>query len=422
MFLITTSAGGQGITLTAANTVIIYDSAYNPQQDAQAIARAHRIGQTQEVTIYRFVADHTYEEKMVKIAGMKQGLDAVLLSNLSSGMLNAKEAKVIEKMLKEGAMALLEHGEQGDADAEALQGQSIFEILDKRSSKRILTSACQKGDVFSKVTIDSTAAVGQDAELTWEALLPEAVAQHERALKEAQLGQVVGPRIRKAINYNLTALGKRGANDADDEDYNAEEEAAASVQKVLRVVFALWALVLGGHVVELGGVDWTTDAWRCWCSGINFAENLAEKPTSQSNQSRCSQSKPKSASKGADGPRSWTKAEIKALEDALVCFGMGRPDRLQAAVPRRSADEIDGGIEVLMQIIRAYANMPKLPSNKENLMFGHPKWDAELPEGVTVPPSMHKVCALAEVPQLAMCVLLMVVYYVVVLVHMQYVT
>lgn len=229
VFLITTSAGGQGITLTAANTVIIYDSAYNPQQDAQAIARAHRIGQTQEVTIYRFVADHTYEENMFKIAGMKQGLDAVLLSNLSSSTLNTKEAKVIEKMLKEGAMALLEHGEQGDADAEALQGQSIFEILDKRSSKRILTSACQDGDVFSKVTIDSTAAVGQDAELSWEALLPEAVAQHQRALKDAQQGHIVGPRIRKAINYNLANMGKRAPGDTDDQDYTAEEEEPAKV-------------------------------------------------------------------------------------------------------------------------------------------------------------------------------------------------
>ncbi len=45
---------------------------------------------------------------MVKIASMKQGLDAVLLSNLSSGQLNASDAKVMEKMLKEGAMALLE--------------------------------------------------------------------------------------------------------------------------------------------------------------------------------------------------------------------------------------------------------------------------------------------------------------------------
>lgn len=55
-FLLSTKAGGQGITLTAADTVILYDSDWNPQNDVQAMARAHRIGQTKEVTIYRLVS------------------------------------------------------------------------------------------------------------------------------------------------------------------------------------------------------------------------------------------------------------------------------------------------------------------------------------------------------------------------------
>lgn len=55
-FLLSTKAGGQGITLTAADTIILYDSDWNPQNDIQAMARAHRIGQTKEVTIYRLVS------------------------------------------------------------------------------------------------------------------------------------------------------------------------------------------------------------------------------------------------------------------------------------------------------------------------------------------------------------------------------
>ena len=55
-FLLSTKAGGQGITLTAADTIIIYDSDWNPQNDIQAMARAHRIGQTNEVTIYRLIS------------------------------------------------------------------------------------------------------------------------------------------------------------------------------------------------------------------------------------------------------------------------------------------------------------------------------------------------------------------------------
>jgi SNF2 family DNA or RNA helicase len=54
-FLLSTKAGGQGITLTAADTIILYDSDWNPQNDIQAMARAHRIGQKKEVTIYRLI-------------------------------------------------------------------------------------------------------------------------------------------------------------------------------------------------------------------------------------------------------------------------------------------------------------------------------------------------------------------------------
>jgi hypothetical protein len=55
VFLLSTRAGGQGITLTSADTVIIYDSDWNPQNDLQAMARCHRIGQEREVTVYRLV-------------------------------------------------------------------------------------------------------------------------------------------------------------------------------------------------------------------------------------------------------------------------------------------------------------------------------------------------------------------------------
>ena len=59
-FLLSTKAGGQGITLTAADTIVLYDSDWNPQNDLQAMARAHRIGQTNEVTIYRLVTKVRY--------------------------------------------------------------------------------------------------------------------------------------------------------------------------------------------------------------------------------------------------------------------------------------------------------------------------------------------------------------------------
>src|SRR5689334_5831471 len=60
-FLLSTHAGGLGLNLTSADTVILFDSDWNPQNDIQAQARCHRIGQTKSVKIYRFLTTGTYE-------------------------------------------------------------------------------------------------------------------------------------------------------------------------------------------------------------------------------------------------------------------------------------------------------------------------------------------------------------------------
>ena len=64
VFLISTGAGGEGITLTAANKVIIFDPNWNPARDLQAQDRAYRMGQRREVNVYRFISAGTIEEKL----------------------------------------------------------------------------------------------------------------------------------------------------------------------------------------------------------------------------------------------------------------------------------------------------------------------------------------------------------------------
>lgn len=66
VFLLSTRAGGLGINLTAADTVIIYDSDWNPQMDLQAMDRAHRIGQKNLVNVYRLITENTIEEKIIE--------------------------------------------------------------------------------------------------------------------------------------------------------------------------------------------------------------------------------------------------------------------------------------------------------------------------------------------------------------------
>merc|ERR1719410_2175411 len=75
VFLLSTRAGGLGINLTAADTCIIYDSDWNPQQDLQAQDRCHRIGQTKPVMIYRMVTANTIDQKIVERAAAKRKLE-----------------------------------------------------------------------------------------------------------------------------------------------------------------------------------------------------------------------------------------------------------------------------------------------------------------------------------------------------------
>jgi SNF2 family DNA or RNA helicase len=74
MFLINTKAGGCGLNLTGADTVIFYDHDWNPASDDQAADRAHRIGQTKPVTVYKLVSKGTIEEKILKRQALKKNL------------------------------------------------------------------------------------------------------------------------------------------------------------------------------------------------------------------------------------------------------------------------------------------------------------------------------------------------------------
>ncbi|XP_006456421.1 hypothetical protein AGABI2DRAFT_181051 [Agaricus bisporus var. bisporus H97] len=80
IFLLSTRAGGLGINLTAADSVIFYDQDWNPQMDAQAQDRAHRIGQTKPVLVYRLVSAHTIEDKIMERATEKKKLEALVIA------------------------------------------------------------------------------------------------------------------------------------------------------------------------------------------------------------------------------------------------------------------------------------------------------------------------------------------------------
>ena len=85
VFLLSTRAGGLGINLTSADTVIFYDSDWNPTIDSQAMDRAHRLGQTRQVTVYRLITHGTVEERIRKRALQKEEVQRVVIQGGAGG-------------------------------------------------------------------------------------------------------------------------------------------------------------------------------------------------------------------------------------------------------------------------------------------------------------------------------------------------
>lgn len=104
VFLLTTRAGGLGINLTTADIVILYDSDWNPQADLQAMDRAHRIGQTKEVKVYRFVTENAIEEKVLERAAQKLRLDQLVIQQ-GRAQIAAKAAANKDELL-----SMIQHG------------------------------------------------------------------------------------------------------------------------------------------------------------------------------------------------------------------------------------------------------------------------------------------------------------------------
>ncbi|AQK73658.1 Protein PHOTOPERIOD-INDEPENDENT EARLY FLOWERING 1 [Zea mays] len=95
LFILSTRSGGVGINLVGADTVIFYDSDWNPAMDQQAQDRCHRIGQTREVHIYRLISESTIEENILKKANQKRALDDLVIQR---GSYNTEFFKKLDPM------------------------------------------------------------------------------------------------------------------------------------------------------------------------------------------------------------------------------------------------------------------------------------------------------------------------------------
>jgi len=113
LFLLTTRAGGLGINLTTADIVVIFDSDWNPQADLQAMDRAHRIGQTKQVVVFRFVTENAIEEKVLERAAQKLRLDQLVIQQ-GRAQQEAKKAASKDELLN-----MIQHGAEEVFEANA---------------------------------------------------------------------------------------------------------------------------------------------------------------------------------------------------------------------------------------------------------------------------------------------------------------
>ncbi len=116
---------------------IIFDSDWNPQNDIQAQARCHRIGQTRDVMIYRLITSRSFEQEMFDRASRKLGLEQAVLGTFGQDNEEDKPSqKEMEQLLKKGAYALLD--DENDEIGNQFCADDIENILAKRTRTRVV--------------------------------------------------------------------------------------------------------------------------------------------------------------------------------------------------------------------------------------------------------------------------------------------
>ncbi|KAH0790123.1 SNF2 family N-terminal domain containing protein [Histomonas meleagridis] len=187
IFLLCTKAGGMGINLTAADTVIIYDSDWNPQNDLQAESRCHRIGQKSKVKVYRLVTRGTYELEMLDRASKKLGLDHALLDggDISSSQ-KPLAAQEVEKLLRRGVYDL---ANEDETEIDNFCSEDIDQILERRS-KSLIHNEITGDSIFNKATFNAeNDELDLNAKDFWSKALPQLRFSSEELLPERRCKQ-----------------------------------------------------------------------------------------------------------------------------------------------------------------------------------------------------------------------------------------
>ncbi|XP_065200189.1 chromodomain-helicase-DNA-binding protein Mi-2 homolog isoform X2 [Planococcus citri] len=244
VFLLSTRAGGLGINLATADTVIIYDSDWNPHNDIQAFSRAHRIGQANKVMIYRFVTRNSVEERVTQVAKRKMMLThLVVRPGMGSKQTNFTKQE-LDDILRFGTEELFKEEEGKGDEAIHYDDKAVEDLLDRTkmgieqkenwsneylSSFKVASYVTKEEEEEEEV---GTEVIKQEAENTdpayWVKLLRHHYEQQQEDISRT-LGK--GKRVRKQVNYNDGGIVDRNDDQTWQEnlsDYNNSDFSAPS--------------------------------------------------------------------------------------------------------------------------------------------------------------------------------------------------
>ncbi len=259
-FLLSTRAGGLGINLATADTVIIYDSDWNPHNDVQAFSRAHRLGQQNKVMIYRFVTRGTVEERIIELAKRKMMLThLVVRGGLGSQSGNPSISKQeLDGILRFGTADLFAESDPAEAGVNSdgiytmpsMEGggivyddKAVGNLLDRSqeglqhkeeianeylSSFKVATftttlaeeEAEEEGDAAGEVAAAELVEEVAENPSYWERLLH---AHHEREQDRVAEGMGKGKRSRKLVDYFAAGMEQMYMDESDSDEVPPED-------------------------------------------------------------------------------------------------------------------------------------------------------------------------------------------------------
>ncbi|KAM5364030.1 hypothetical protein ACJZ2D_011709 [Fusarium nematophilum] len=211
-FLLSTRAGGVGINLATADTVIILDPDFNPHQDIQALSRAHRIGQKKKVLCFQLMTTDSVEERIMQIGKKKMALDHALIESMDDDELAGDD---LESILKHGAQALFSDNYEKKsihydaASVDALLSRTHVEeasTSDEASFSYARVWSNEKSGFEAGLATEETNEPEALNSSVWDRILAQREAEARRVAEANREVLGRGGRRRQAINYKTNAV------------------------------------------------------------------------------------------------------------------------------------------------------------------------------------------------------------------------